>query len=158
MQNYNNKYNNTTGIVHKSQKPSNPNGYPLNFGLSNSYVFLNSQISNQTTMQRTTPIILSIILLAIIASLVFCCTPQCPLRIMPSRTTRSTQEAAKHRQDDEAMAAVILRKEKNSAKMMASKRQTKMIRTQLKLLSLWLSLLPLRPISPLFSPVMLARK
>ena len=72
-------------------------------------------------MQRTTPIILAIILLAIIASLVSSCTasyftPQCPLRIMPSRATRSTQEAARRRQDDEAMAAVILQKEKNAAK------------------------------------------
>jgi len=35
---------------------------------------------------------------------------------MPSRATRSAQEAAKRRQDDEAMAAAILLKEKNAAK------------------------------------------
>ena len=35
---------------------------------------------------------------------------------MPSRATRSAQEAAKRRQDDEAMAAVILQKEKNAGK------------------------------------------
>jgi len=35
---------------------------------------------------------------------------------MPSRATRSTQEAVRRRQDDEAMAAAILQKEKNTAK------------------------------------------
>jgi hypothetical protein len=35
---------------------------------------------------------------------------------MPSRATRSAQEAAKRHQDDEAMAAAILQKEKNAAK------------------------------------------
>ena len=44
------------------------------------------------------------------------CTPQCPLRIMPSNTTRATQEAARRRQGDEAMAAAILQKEKDAAK------------------------------------------
>jgi hypothetical protein len=72
-------------------------------------------------MKRTTPIITIIILFAIVASLVLFCiassfTPQCPLRIMPSRATRSAQEATKRRQDDEAMAAAILQKEKNAAK------------------------------------------
>ena len=72
-------------------------------------------------MKRTTPTITIIILLAIIAFLVSCCTasyfpPQCPLQIMPSRATRSTQEAARRRQDDEASTAAILQKEKNAAK------------------------------------------
>jgi flagellar basal body-associated protein FliL len=72
-------------------------------------------------MKRTTPTITIIIILAIVAFLVSCCTasyftPQCPLRIMPSRATRSAQEAARRRQDDEAMAAAILQKEKNAAK------------------------------------------
>ena len=35
---------------------------------------------------------------------------------MPSRATRSTQEAVRHRQDDKAMAAAILQKEKNAAR------------------------------------------
>jgi len=35
---------------------------------------------------------------------------------MPSRATRATQEAARRRQEDEAMAAAILQKEKNAAK------------------------------------------
>jgi hypothetical protein len=35
---------------------------------------------------------------------------------MPSRATRATQEAARRRQEDEAMAAVILQKEKDAAK------------------------------------------
>ncbi len=35
---------------------------------------------------------------------------------MPSRATRSTQEAARRRQEDEAMAAVILQKQKNAGK------------------------------------------
>jgi hypothetical protein len=35
---------------------------------------------------------------------------------MPSRTTRSTRDAAKRRQDDEAMAAAILQKETNAEK------------------------------------------
>ncbi len=35
---------------------------------------------------------------------------------MPSRATRSAQEAVRCRQDDEAMAAAILQKEKNTAK------------------------------------------
>ena len=34
---------------------------------------------------------------------------------MPSRATRSTQEAARRRQDDEALATAILQKEKNAA-------------------------------------------
>jgi len=42
---------------------------------------------------------------------------------MPSRATRSAQEAMRRRQDNEAMAAAILQKEKNAAKMMNSKRQ-----------------------------------
>jgi hypothetical protein len=72
-------------------------------------------------MKRTTPTITIIILFAIVASLVSCCTassftPQCPLRIMPSRTTRSTQEAVRRRQDEEAMATAILQKEKTAAK------------------------------------------
>ena len=74
-------------------------------------------------MKQTTPTITSIILFAIVASLVSCCTasyfpPQwCPLQTMPPRaTTRSTQEAARRRQDEEAMAAAILQKEKNAAK------------------------------------------
>jgi len=63
-----------------------------------------------TTQYRTISII---ILLAIVASLVssrtaLSITPQCPLRIMPSRTTRSTQEAMRRRQDNKAMAAAIL--------------------------------------------------
>jgi len=74
-------------------------------------------------MKRTTtqyPTISIIILFAIVASLVsfrtaLSFTPQSPLRIMPSRATRSTQEAARRRQDDEAMAAAILQKEKNAA-------------------------------------------
>ena len=72
-------------------------------------------------MKRTTSIIPIIILFAIVVSLVpFCIssssTPLCPLRIMPSRATRSAQEAAKRRQDDEAMAAAILQKEKYVAR------------------------------------------
>jgi len=75
-------------------------------------------------MKHTTtqyPTISIIILFAIVASLVsFRTTPsfnlQCPSRIMPSRATRSTQEAARCRQDDEAMAAAILQKEKNAAR------------------------------------------
>jgi hypothetical protein len=75
-------------------------------------------------MKRTTPQHLTtsiIILFAIITSLVSLrtapsCTPQCPLRIMPSNTTRATQEATRRRQEDEAMAAVILQKEKDAAK------------------------------------------
>jgi hypothetical protein len=111
-------------------------------------------------MKRTTPTITIIILFAIVASLVSCCTasyfpPQCPLRIMPSRATRSTQGAARRRQDDEASTAAILQ---NVKKMIDSKRRMEMIRTQLKFLSLRLSLLTLRPISPLFLPVTLARK
>jgi hypothetical protein len=35
---------------------------------------------------------------------------------MPSRATHSTQEAARRRQEDKAMAAAILQKEKNAAK------------------------------------------
>jgi len=54
VHNYNNKNNNTTGHkkwkpFHKSQKPSNPNEYPLNFWLSNSYVSLNLQPNNHET-------------------------------------------------------------------------------------------------------------
>jgi hypothetical protein len=75
-------------------------------------------------MKRTTtqyPTISIIILFAIVASLVSfrtapSFTPQCLLRIMPSRATRSTQEAARRRQDDEKMAAEILQKEKHAAK------------------------------------------
>jgi len=67
------------------------------------------------------PTISIIILFAIVASLVsfrtaLSFTLQCPSRIMPSRATRSTQEAARHRQDDKAMAAAILQKEKNAAR------------------------------------------
>ena len=74
---------------------------------------------NRTTPQHST--ITIIILFTIIASLVSFCTapsftPQCPLRIMPSRATRSNQEAARRRQEDEAMAAAILQKEKDAAK------------------------------------------
>ncbi len=73
----------------------------------------------QTTPQHLTISIL--ILFAIVTSLVSLhtapsFTPQCPLRIMPSCATRGTQEAARRRQEDEAMAAVILQKEKNAAK------------------------------------------
>ena len=74
-------------------------------------------------MTRTTPQhlnILIIILLAIVASLVpFRPTPSfislCPLRIMPSRTTHGSQEAARRRQEDKAMAAATLQKEKDTA-------------------------------------------
>ena len=67
------------------------------------------------------PTISIIILFAIVTSLVsFRTTPssnlQCPSQIMPPRATRSTQEAARRRQDNEAMAAAILQKEKNAAK------------------------------------------
>ncbi len=112
-------------------------------------------------MKRTTPIITIIILFAIVASLVLFCTassftPQCPLRIMPSRATRSAQEAARCRQDDKAMAAAILQKEKNAAKNDELKAANGDNLTMA--LSLRLSLLPLHPTSPLFLPVTLARK
>ena len=66
-------------------------------------------------MKRRTPqhpTITIIILFTIIASLVSfytasSFTPQCPLQIMPSRATRSTQEAARCRQDNEAIAAAM---------------------------------------------------
>jgi hypothetical protein len=72
----------------------------------------------QTTFQYLT--ISIIILSAIFASLVTLCAAPSPspsylIRIMPSRTTR-TQEAARCRQEDEAMAAVTLQKEKDAAK------------------------------------------
>jgi len=75
-------------------------------------------MKRSTTQYRTISII---ILLVIVASLVssrtaLSFTPQCPLQIMPSRATRSTQEAMRHRQDDKAMAAAILQKEKNAAR------------------------------------------
>jgi hypothetical protein len=74
-------------------------------------------------MKRTTPQYwtISIILLsAIVASLVTLCaapppTPPYPLQIMPSHTTR-TKEAARRHQEDEAMAAATLQKEKDAAK------------------------------------------
>ncbi len=75
-------------------------------------------------MKRTTPQHLTTtitILIAIITSLVSLrtapsFTPQCLLQTMPSRATRATQEAARRRQGDEAMAAEILQKEKDAAK------------------------------------------
>ncbi len=75
-------------------------------------------------MKQTTPQHLTItitILFAIITSLVSLrtapsFTPQCLLRNMPSHTTRATQEAARHRQGDKAMAAEILQKEKDGEK------------------------------------------
>ena len=75
-------------------------------------------------MKRTTPQHLTIsiiILFAIVTSLVSLrtapsFTPQCPLRTMPSRATRGTQEAARRHQEDEAIAAAILQKEKDAAK------------------------------------------
>ncbi len=123
-------------------------------------------------MKRTTPQHLTIsliILLAIVTSLVSpqtapSFTPQCPLQIMPSRATRGTQEAARRRQEDKAMAAAILQKEKDATKHDGLKRRMKItltwrsIRTRLMCLYLRLSLLPLCPISPLFSPATLARK
>jgi hypothetical protein len=74
-------------------------------------------------MKQTTPqyrTISIIILSAIFASLVTLCaapppTPPYPLRIMPSRTTR-TQEATRRHQEDKAMAAATLQKEKDAAK------------------------------------------
>ena len=73
----------------------------------------------QTTPQHLT--ISIIILFPIVASLVTlrtapAFTPLCPLRIMSSRATRGTQEAARRHQEDEAMAAVTLQKEKDAAK------------------------------------------
>ena len=64
----------------------------------------------QTTTQYPTISIIS--LFTIVASLVtfhtaFSFTPQCPLQIMPSRATRSTQEAARCRQDNKAIAAAM---------------------------------------------------
>ncbi len=62
------------------------------------------------------------------------------------------------------MAAVILQKEKDAVKMIDSNLRMKItltwrtIRTRLMCLYLRLSLLPLRPISTLFSPATLARK
>jgi hypothetical protein len=74
-------------------------------------------------MKRTTPqyqAISIIILSAIFASLVTLCaalppTPPYLLRIMPSCTTR-TQDAAMRHQEDKAMAAATLQKEKDTAK------------------------------------------
>ena len=67
------------------------------------------------------PTITIIILVTIATSLVLFCTapsftPQCLLRIMPSHATRATQEAVRRRQEDEAMTAAILQKEKDAAK------------------------------------------
>ena len=75
-------------------------------------------------MKRTKPqhpAISIIILFAIVASLVSYCTapsftPQCPLQIMPTCATRSTQDAARRCQEDRAMVAAILQKEKDAAK------------------------------------------
>ena len=64
-------------------------------------------------MKRTTPqyrTISIIILSAIFASLVTLCA-----NLMPSRTTR-TRDAARRRQEDKAMAAATLQKEKDAAK------------------------------------------
>jgi hypothetical protein len=80
-------------------------------------------------MKQTTPqywTISIIILSAIFASLVTLCaalppTPPYPLQIMPSRTTR-TQDATRRHQEDEALAAATLQKEKDAAKSMDSKR------------------------------------
>jgi hypothetical protein len=74
---------------------------------------------NRTTTQY--PTISIIVLFAIVASLVssrtaLSVTSQCPLRIIPSRNTRSTQDAMRRRQDNKAMAAAILQKEKNAAR------------------------------------------
>ncbi len=74
-------------------------------------------------MKRTTPQYRTIsisILSAIFTSLVTLCaalppTPPYPLRIMPSRTTR-TQDAARCREEDKALAATTLQKEKDAAK------------------------------------------
>ena len=74
-------------------------------------------------MKQTTPQYLTIsiiILSAIFASLVTLCTappptPPYPIQIMPSRTTR-TKEAVSRRQEDEAMVAVTLQKEKDAEK------------------------------------------
>jgi hypothetical protein len=71
----------------------------------------------QTTPQHLTiPII---ILLAIVASLVpFRPAPSfpslCPPQIMPSCTTRGSQEAVRCRLENEAMAAATLQKEKDA--------------------------------------------
>ncbi len=67
----------------------------------------------RTTSQYTTITIIT--LLAIVTSLLvsLCTAPSAT--IMPSRGLRS-QEAAKRRQDEEAMAAAILQKEKDAAK------------------------------------------
>ena len=81
-------------------------------------------------MKRTTPQHLTIsiiIFFAIVTSLVSLrtapsFTPQCPLRIMPSRATRGTQEAARRRQEDEAMTAAILQKEKDAVKLLLNVR------------------------------------
>ncbi len=111
----------------------------------------------QTTPQHLTiPII---ILLAIVASLVpFCPAPSftslCPLQIMPSRTTCGSQEAARHRLEDEAMAAATLQKEKDAATtdgLKATKEDNFNVAVNTNLPPV-----PL-PISPLFSPVTLAR-
>ena len=72
----------------------------------------------QTTPQHLT--ISIVILLAIVASLVlFRSTPSftslCPLQIMPSRTTCSSQKAVRRRLEDEAMVAATLQKEKAAA-------------------------------------------
>ena len=76
-------------------------------------------------MKQTTPRHLTIsiiILFAIVASLVTLrtapsFTPLCPLRIMPSHASHGSQEAARCCQDDdEAIAAATLQKEKDAAK------------------------------------------
>jgi hypothetical protein len=73
------------------------------------------------TRRTSQHLIISIIILfAIVASLVSLrtapsFTSKCPLQIMPSCATRSTQ-AERCRQEDEAMAAAILQKVKDAAK------------------------------------------
>jgi hypothetical protein len=123
-------------------------------------------------MKQTTPqyrTISIIILSAIFASLVTLSTtppptPPYPLQIMPSRTTR-TQEAARRHQEDKAMAAATLQKEKDTAKKDGLKvvieKDNLSAAADMNLpknLYLRWSLLPLCPISPLFSPATLARK
>jgi hypothetical protein len=122
-------------------------------------------------MKQTTPqyrTISIIILSAIFASLVTLCaalppTPPYLLRIMPSRTTR-TQDAARHHQEDEALAAATLQKEKDAAKKYGLKaviekenlNMAANMNSPHEPLSTVVSP-PLRPISPLFSPATLAR-
>jgi len=80
-------------------------------------------------MKQTTPQYLTIsiiIISSIFASLVTLCaapspTPSYLIRIMPSRSTR-TEEAVRRHQEDEAMAAATLQKEKDTEKKMDSKR------------------------------------